>query len=132
MNMESLIAVIIVLVLFVWGGSALRRLSKRITEESELFHYKTSIHMGGTFLWIIAFLALCFTATRFIDTDFGVLSGPQADLPASSMPSSEPVKPTVDVIDGRPNMDEVRDEHREQLEEFENDTPPAEEPENDG
>lgn len=131
MNMESLVTLIIVLVLLVWGGGALRRLSKRIAEESELHQQRGMIKTSGTILWGCAALLTIFTVTRYIDTDFGVLSGPQADLPASSMPPSEPVKPDVSVIDGRPDMTEVRDEHREQLEEFEDDTPPTDEPESD-
>lgn len=48
------------------------------------------------------------------------------ELPQSSPPPPAPSKPDIKADDLRPDMDEVKKEHRDQLKEFEHGPPPAE------
>jgi hypothetical protein len=57
-------------------------------------------------------------------------SGPKVgnEMPQSSPPPPTPVKPDVKADDLRPDMEDVKKEHRDQLKEFEQGPPPAEQP----
>lgn len=119
MNLPIVLFLLILLALGVWGSQKLMKESADKEKSDE------DRKILKVFAWIIRgvmifFLIITLDQSGIIDVP-NPFDGPKVgnSIPTTGYQPSEAVAPQVEAVDGRPNMDKVREEHQQQLDGFE-------------
>ncbi|GEM_PF-5990357 len=125
MGIISVIAFAIGLMLLIMFSSGLRYTSKDFDKDDPERAFYT---WASRACLLVLFLATVGIVDSYIYKLPNPFAGPKVgnELPQSSPPPPTPSEPDIRADDLRPDMDEVKKEHRDQLKEFERGPSPAE------
>lgn len=122
MNLLNTLFFVAVVVALVWLGFWLRRKAAKATEGSEWYDERKILRITSWVVWAIALVVLLGTLQSHriinIKTPF---SGPTVGntLPRRTEVPEAGEPPKVEVKDGRPDLDKVKADHQEKLNDFE-------------
>jgi len=120
MNLETTLFLLVILSLAIWGSQHLmKKAGEEKTDDEDRKILKT---IAWVIRGIIIFLAVIMLDRFGVITVPNPFDGPKIEntIPATGYQPERAVAPQIEAIDGRPDMDAVRDEHQQQLDDFEN------------
>ena len=125
MGVISVAAFAIALVFLIFLRSRLGRVARDFDRDEPVGVATTVATLGLTVILILAAIGIVDSYVYKLPNPF---SGPKVgnELPQSSPPPPTPSKPDIKADDLRPDLDELKKEHRDQIKEFEHGPPPAE------
>lgn len=119
MNLETTLFLLATLGLGIWGSQHLMKKSGENKMDAEVRKFLKILAWG--IRGVIFFLVIIMLNRFGIITVPNPFDGPKVEntLPLTSSQSNDAVAPEIDAINGRPDMDTVRDAHQKQLNDFE-------------
>jgi len=136
MNLETLIFFLILLGLILWFSFWIMKKVHQATEDDDVYEVRGLLRFVAWALRVVVLLIALVIADRFNFIDIpNPFDGAKIENEIPRSPTEPPesgAPPEIEVKDGRPNMDDIRAEHQDQLDEFEEDSPPkSSDPESD-